>query len=359
MTLTCEAATLGALLWNPAAVPGVRDWLAVSDFADPWHAEVYRTLRSHPTGPAPGFPVGVGVTLRDRVGAQHADLPRLAALAGTTPPRPDPVAYARLVLDASLTRQLASYGLVLRAGAVAAGAQHHSEPLTEALQHVRAWGAQASQRWQAAHCGGPVPLNPDVAATARTHVLLGADRFLATHPTPTTDEVTRAEELLVGALLGDPRQLTTVAALGAGDLSDPVADAALQAIRSLARAGEHADAVTVTAHLTLTTPDRATDLAARLGEWAHTGSVRDLHHLAGTVLIHTAERAALDADRSLRTPNPAHLPERFAQVGAAVDRLQALADALGRTLAPARSRLHLAPPAPRAAAEGTLVLEVG
>ena len=101
-------------------------------------------------------------------------------------------------------------------------------PCTTPLHHVQAWTQQAQQRWQAAHGGGQVPFDPDTAATARTHVLLGADRFLATHPTPTADRRRpRRRHCWSGPCSRDPGRLPTVAAIGAGDLTDPVAAAAL------------------------------------------------------------------------------------------------------------------------------------
>ena len=357
MSPTPQEATLGSLLWNPGAVTGVAGWLAGSDFADPWHAEVYRALLNHAR--TSGSPAELGLAMRERLGPRRADLPRLAALAGDTPPRPDPVAYARLVLEASLRRQIATYGLVLRAGALAAAGQRHPQPLHDALHHVQTWTQQARQRWHAAHRGGQVPFDPDTAATARNNILLGADRFLATHPTPTAADAAEVEALLVGALLTHPGRLPTAAAIGAGDLTDPVAAAALAGIRSLARVGEHIDAVTVAAHLTGIAVDRCEQVGARLGQWAHAGAVRDVDHLATTVLLNTAIAAAIDADRSFREPAPAPLSDRLAAVGIRLDRLGSLVDGLPPSPAPARSRLTVAPPAPRSAADDAFILEVG
>jgi hypothetical protein len=358
---TPEAATLGSLLWNPGAVTGVWGWLAGSDFADPWHAEVYQALLTHThTGTdTSGVPVGVGLVLRDRLGPRRADLPRLADLAGGTPTRPDPIAYARLVLEASLRRQIATYPLVLRAGALAAAAQRHPHPLNDALQHVRVWTEQARYRWQAAQNGGQAGFDPDTATTARTRLLLGADRFLATHPTPTTADRADTEGFLIGALLTHPGRLPAVASIHADDLADPLAADALAGIRSLARAGEHIDPVTVTAHMTRHTPESGEQVGARLGEWAHSGGVRDLDHLATSVLLNTAIAAASDADQHLAATAPTPIGGLLAEVGLRLDRLGCLANAVGPTLAPARSRLSLAPPAPRSAADDAFVLEVG
>ena len=163
----------------------------------------------------------------------------------------------------------------------------------------------------------------------------------------------------MGALLTHPGRLPAVAAIGADDLADPLAAAALAGIRSLARAGEHIDPVTVTAHLTRRTPESGEHVGARLGEWAHTGAVRDLDHLATSVLLNTAIAAAADADQHLRATAPTPIADLLAEVGLRLDRLGCLANAVGPTLAPARSRLTLAPPAPRSAADDAFVLEVG
>jgi replicative DNA helicase len=147
---TPEAATLGSLLWKPGAATGVRGWLAGSDFADPWHAEVYQVLLTHTHtnahAGAAGVPVGVGLALRDRLGHRRADLPRLADLAGDAPPRPDPIAYALLVLEASLRRQIATYPLVLRAGALAAAAQRRAlTPVHGHAESSTCWGCEMIQ----------------------------------------------------------------------------------------------------------------------------------------------------------------------------------------------------------------------
>ena len=359
MSPTPEVATLGSLLWNPGAIPGVRGWLGGSDFTDPWHAEVYRTLLTHLRPPAPGFPVQVGLALRDRLGSQRADLPRFAALAGEAPQRPDPIAYARLVLEASLHRQVATYGLVLRAGALATAAQRDRQPLHDALQHVQAWTQQARQQWRAAHDGGQVRFNPDTAATARLDILLGADRFLATHITPTAAEVADSEGLLVGALLTHPGRIPAVTAIRAGTLLDPLANAALAAIRTLAQTGQHIDAITVAAHLCRTSPDQAEQVGARLGEWAHSGAVRDLDHLATTVLMNAAIGAASSADQSFRGPTSAPPSARLADVAASLDLLGSLADGIAPTVVQTRSPRTVGPPAPRSAADDVFVLEVG
>ena len=359
MSPTPEAATLGSLLWDPGPITGVRGWLGGSDFINPWHAEVYRTLRTHIGPPAPGFPIGVGLALRDRLGSRRADLPRFAALAGDAPHRPDPVAYARLVLEASLRRQIATYGLVLRAGALATAAQRDPQPLHDALKHVHAWTQKARAQWRAAQDGGRVWFNADTAATARLDILLGADRFLATHPTPTAAAVVESERLLVGALLTGPNRIPAVTAIRADTLLDPLANAALAAIRTLTQTGQHIDAITIAAHLWRTTPAQAGQVGARLGQWAHAGAVRDLDHLATTVLMNAAIGAANSADRSLRGPTPAPLSARLADVTASLDLLGSLADGLGPTVVPTRSLRTVGPPAPRSAADDAFVLEVG
>ena len=39
-----EQALLGALLWEPARVADIADWLAADDFYRPAHAAIYRTI---------------------------------------------------------------------------------------------------------------------------------------------------------------------------------------------------------------------------------------------------------------------------------------------------------------------------
>ena len=124
-----EQALLGALLWEPARVADI-DWLAADDFYRPAHAAIYRTITGLWTSTQRGDPRTVldyRTVLDSLAGGEFHDLPvprdgagplraaHLHTLMAMTPAasshqRTEHVLYARLVLEASIRRQVAQLG---------------------------------------------------------------------------------------------------------------------------------------------------------------------------------------------------------------------------------------------------------
>ncbi|HWB36058.1 MAG TPA: DnaB-like helicase N-terminal domain-containing protein, partial [Rugosimonospora sp.] len=118
VTDLAEQATLGALLIDPAPLGQIRRWLRPGDFAGQWHEWVYTTLLERHVAGEPIDPVAVGAAMVERFGTRLADQPRLHTLLAATPHAAHAAAYARIVLDGGLRREVAGSGVLLRAGAL-------------------------------------------------------------------------------------------------------------------------------------------------------------------------------------------------------------------------------------------------
>lgn len=210
-----EQSTLGALMLRPDSLTPVRAWLRPDDFADLWHAQVYKALlERQPVGGVD--PNSMAAVLVDRLGMRAADLPRFARLLGVTPPHPDPLAYARMVVDGGLRREAAGMGVLLRAAALNAAVDRAAAPLTTTCSIVDAVLENASARWASAN-GQPhddvvVPLHLRAAVRntgleART----AADRYVAGYPARDPDAEVAHVVQLVGALIAHPELVPWVA----------------------------------------------------------------------------------------------------------------------------------------------------
>ncbi len=210
-----EQSTLGALMLRPDTLTSVRGWLRPDDFADLWHAQLYTALleRQHVGGLDPN---SMAAVLVDRLGMRAADLPRFARLLGVTPPHPDPLAYARMVLDGGLRREAAGLGVLLRAAALNAAVDRTAAPLTTTCSIVDAGLETVAARWASAtgqpHDDVVVPLHLRAAVRntgleART----AADRYLAAHPPRDPDAELAHVVLLVGTLVAHPDLVPAVA----------------------------------------------------------------------------------------------------------------------------------------------------
>lgn len=220
-----ERATLGTLLLDPAATPRVMGWLRAGDFADPWHREVYTALReARAADPAAG-PERIGGQLADRVGHRRADLPRLIDLLRITPAAPDVHAYASMVVEAALRREIPGYGVLIRAAALAAALEATPAPLHAISATVRAHLDAAGQRWKAATTSDrPMRLATDprhpgadepVAMPRRIGVdapAIAAEKYLAAHPVPSRTDVAAHEADLIAALVSKPARVDAVGA---------------------------------------------------------------------------------------------------------------------------------------------------
>jgi replicative DNA helicase len=331
-----EQATLGALMLRPEPEAGVWSWLRASDFAKPWHRDVYKVLRElHDAGR--GTSVGeVAPALADRLGVRRAGLPRLHDLVQAVPPDPDAGEYARFVLDGGVRRELAQQAIVLRAGARAAAVQQSPQPLLAALRSVAAVVDGAQHRVQLARTE-PVPRGDAPAGEHLTPAVLeplGADRFVSAYVTPPTGEVVEHERHLVGALIARPDCIPDVANVMDPTLVTNKRWAATYAlVVDMHRGGRRIDLVTVAWQSeSALTPDvrpSIRDLAAAVDDGAYADVAHTRHLVAANGLVYLADRHAASLTERLASPRSdvlAIIDEYRTTLGS----LQAASAALGR-----------------------------
>lgn len=253
MTHLAEQAALGALLLRPAAVPGVAAWLRIGDFAHPWHQAVYRVIAERHAAGAAIHPEQVGADLMERLGPQRADLPRVIGLLQAAPDRPQPTAYCVMVLEASLRREVAGQGVLLRAAALSTALTGQRRPVTALTAMVDATLDSAAHRWAAAtgrdsasrpaRVVVPIPLR---AALRNLDNELGADRFLAAHPPLDPADVRDHEAKLIASLVSHPEQITAITRwLKPEAVTNRTWRPAYEALIQLADLGRPIDVVTV------------------------------------------------------------------------------------------------------------------
>jgi replicative DNA helicase len=247
-----EAAALGALMLQPESIRAVSRWLRTGDFANPWHAELYTVLRERDAARLPCDPTSVGLALRDRIGPRRANLPHLVDLLQIVPTHPQPARYAALVLDASLRREVAQHGVLLRAGALSAALAGQASPLAAMARMVTDLVDTAERRWSLA-TSTPSAHQTNLAATAvaennprRLDLALGADRLLAAHPPVDRAAAAQHERRLVAALVTRPTHVSAVAAwLRTEHFVDRRWAAVYAAVVDLADTRQPVDAITV------------------------------------------------------------------------------------------------------------------
>jgi replicative DNA helicase len=243
-----ERAALGALLLDPAAVDAIGRWLRVTDFADPWNRAAFRTLRElHAAGTDAG-PTEVGQHLLVRLGPARADLARIADLIRATPARPDPRAYAVMVLEASLRREIDGHGVLLLAGARAAAAESSARPMLVVTATVDSLLAAEARRWNVATGQvEPRELSGCLAATRPTAVsALAADRYLRSHPPVAPDAAAEHEADLIACLINKPDHLGAVVSwLRPAAIGAPTWRPVYEALLSLRQNHTRIDPVTV------------------------------------------------------------------------------------------------------------------
>lgn len=246
VTARAEAATLGAILLQPQAIERLL-WLRSGDFADPWHARVHNLLRQHE--PAEVNPQALGEWLISAYPPQVADLPRVASLLEATPLRPDPAAYARMVLAASIRRDQPGYGVLLRGGALQAALTGTAHPMCAAAAFTDRGINATEDRWEQAHLTPGAPHRPRLSQPVEVgvrDVLRGADRYLNAHGDPNPETVRDHEQDLIATLITHPHAVGAVTAwLDPDMVTDRVWRASYHAIADLAAAGEPIDEVTV------------------------------------------------------------------------------------------------------------------
>lgn len=248
-----ERAALGALLLHgadAAAERSVLRWLRPADFADPWHREVYSTIRDQVAAARASDAHAVGLCLIERLGHSRADVVRITGLLRATPLRTDPGRYARMVLDVALRREVAGLGVLLRGGALATVLDSTPRPLLGITAAVDARIDAVERRWQEAQA----PSAADVAPVERLigHRLagndarIGADRMLAAHPLPPASRTAEREADLIASVIAHPAALAEV---GSWLRPDAVTNDAWRPIfaatLALARRGDAIDPVAV------------------------------------------------------------------------------------------------------------------
>ena len=248
-----EQAALGALMLDPPLATQVTTWMRADDFQHPWHAEVYTVIRELTAARTPCVPRLVAPALTDRVGSTQADLPRIVDLLQAAGSASAGRHYAAMVLDGSLRRQTAGYGVLLKGAALTSSATGSAAAVFAVCAQVDAAVDAGAHRWALATTAD----HPATIAAARddTEQLrpvapvatsVGADRMLTRHPLPAPDEVADHEAQLITALIGQPSHLEQVA-----DWLDPhqVTSATwrpvYEALLSLHATGTPIDAVTV------------------------------------------------------------------------------------------------------------------
>jgi replicative DNA helicase len=270
-----ERALLGALLWDPTRTRDVADWLTPEDFYRPGHQAIYRTitqLRTRIGGGDPRTVLDARTVLDSLATGEFHDLRvvrdgsgpigavGLHALMEMTPAaapehRIEHVHYARLVLEASIRRQ------VLQAGA-----------------RIDQWAGRLAQD-RAATDLATAGLHRTIAALAERLATLSARATAATgaegaqpgaapHNSvatiaapPRPPGAAAQEQALLGACLssGSVRR-EALHRLVAGDFTSPGAAATWSAIEDLAARGGPVDFVLVAAELERTVPLRGPGL---------------------------------------------------------------------------------------------------
>jgi replicative DNA helicase len=296
-----EQATIGGLMLDPPAIGQVGRWLRRSDFTDPWLGVVYRVLRERHTAGLACDPHAVGLALREQLPPHRANLPRLLDVLHATPIHPQPVVYARAVLDGGLRREITGLGVILKAGALAAAGAVEPGPLQRTLTRLHPLIDAAEQRWDTAHGHPPAAREPGPELRSVEALQLGADRYLASRPAPTAAQAAEHERLLVGALIVRPAAIGQVAGVLHPEwFVDPRWATTYAALLELHTRGEPVDAVTVACRVQrIARACRAAPTAREVLAAAEAGIVVDPRHAAGLVSADLTVRTADTAARSL------------------------------------------------------------
>jgi replicative DNA helicase len=243
-----EEATVGALMLSPRAIDSVSRWLRRSDFADPWLGEVFTVLLEQHRDGGPCDPRSLGSVLASTRPPHSARLPRLLDVLQATPTNPHPAAYARVVAESGLRREVVGLGVVLRAGALAAARQQAASPLLSTVEQLHVLLDDADRRWGLAQSNSPSATNaPAPAVIPDTEALrLGADRYLSAHSGDNEQEAALREQQFAAALVVRPAAAARAAQVLQPEwLVDPDWAAVFAAVLDLRARHEPVDPVTV------------------------------------------------------------------------------------------------------------------
>jgi len=293
-----EQATLGALMVDPHLPVQVTGWLRAEDFAHPWHASVYATIRELHTAHEPVEPGRVGRELAHRLGYRTADLPQLVDLLQAAPSRPAGRRYAAMVLEAALRRQTACQAVLLQAAALSAALAGHSRPVVRTARQIDDTLTAAETRWAVASRVSAVPAREPL--TARLTSLgdgVAADRIMQAHPPLDLAAVATDEAALVASLASHHAAIPrTVTWLKPDALINPEWRAVYSAVLQLHELGEPIDAVTLAWEVRRTSSRLGPGPATRdLRDGIEVAASRDPIH-AGRVVA--SDHLRLTADRA-------------------------------------------------------------
>jgi hypothetical protein len=304
-----ERATVGALMLQPEAIGVVGAWLRRSDFTQPWVGDLYLLLRErHRSGEAcDAHSVGLALTAQGP-STLRAFVPRLLDLLQAAPVRPEPVAYARVVLASGIRREVEGLGVVLRAGAVAAARQLDAAPLRQTAAEVDGLLREAHRRWDHAH-GAPAGNHAPADDSRRMLDLrLSADRYLQVHRPEARAQHSERERRLVGALVVRPAAASVIGTtLHPEWFVEPRWAAGYAAVLDLTASQQPVDAVTVAVRVQEMAPAFGVaasprEILAAAEESLTTDPFRAATAVSADVTVRTAEAAAASL------PSAAHRP---------------------------------------------------
>lgn len=325
-----EQATLGSLLCVPEATADVDTWLRPADFADVWHAHVYRLIHEHFLAGRPLDASDLGSQMLGDLGPRGANLVRVHDLLAAAPVAPEPAAYARMVLDAGLRREIAGLGVLLRAGALQSALSGGPGPVVNSAALVDAGLDSCAQRWALA-TGEPSgraepPARLRAALTGRD-LRLSADKYLRQHPRRDLVTEHAHEAALVGSLIAHPIAIGPVAEwLPPGHVVTPIWRTVYAATVELSELGQPVDLVTVASATRRLAQHQPSPSLADLGEAVETGRLVDPRVAAADVAADQIQRIADNGAGQLiaGADNPG------LRIGNLVDTGHIVTDALGR-----------------------------
>ena len=250
-----ERATLGTLMLvgnTDLASQAVRR-LRPADFFEPWHAELFRTIRDLSVERKSIDARAVGLALIDRLGPNYADAVRVADCLRIVPPNPDLRAYTAMVIEASIRREIAGLGVLLQAGALTAVLDSSPRSLltVTAVIDTTLDAAEGRARGDIDRLGTEprrlgAAQGPGLSRKNWLDQGLAADRLLGAHPMPQPAQVAAHEADLIAALVGRPSALNVVRGwLRPDAISDSASQRVYRALTHLADHGRPVDLVSV------------------------------------------------------------------------------------------------------------------
>ncbi len=244
-----ERAALGALMLEGDHLTQVSRWLRATDFADPWHGEVFKTLLELHRAGHTTDPQALGAALAERLQPRLADLPRIHEVLAVTPERPDTLTYTRRIAETGMRRELGLQGVLLEAGALGAAQAGESRTMTGTCDLVDAALDAVQERWDRSRGRTPsAGLGPlRLRATAQDpERFLRADRHVTAGPRRDVGAERVNERRLMASLMLHSNAIGGVAAwLTPPNLTDLACRAQFAAMLDLTGAGTRVDPVTV------------------------------------------------------------------------------------------------------------------